>query len=100
MSRAEAARKFGQSVEMVELEAGDYLLSAMIDLGPVRDAGMGGRRATDWPEILTYADATGRISRGVEAEIMRAMCVRYLSGMVLGEDPMSISSMEREGGDQ
>jgi hypothetical protein len=52
-------------------------------------------RATDWPEIVPFAQATGRIAGGWEAETLFEMCQAYFTEVQGGSDPFRISPMDR-----
>ena len=59
---AERAEKRGEPVEpgLPEIDAGQYLIDAMMALGPTRSNGMG-EEPTDWHIIAPFVQATGRL---------------------------------------
>lgn len=77
-----------------ELEAGAYLVEAMLRLGPVRSDGMGDRPA-DWPEIDAFARLTARITEPWEAELLHDMCAAYAAERAKGENVLTIAPMDR-----
>ncbi|WP_406870096.1 hypothetical protein ABEB22_08790 [Thioclava sp. 'Guangxiensis'] len=79
----------GRPLGLPELDAGRYLVEAMIRLDPVRSTGLD-LRATDWPEISAFMQATGRITEGWEAELLFEMCAGYFAARQAGEDPLAV----------
>jgi hypothetical protein len=79
---------------MVELEAGEYLLNAVQELGPVRSNGMG-LTAPDWTEITAFASSHGLDLIPWEFRAIRRMCIAYISGLRTGVEALSIPPMER-----
>lgn len=75
------------------MSAGGYLLEAMSALDPLRNNGFG-ERATDWPEIKAFADATGRVSEPWELEALHSMCQCYFRGNQIGRNPLAHSPLE------
>lgn len=91
----QAFRAAGKSPPVPDLpDGGEYLVEAMVALGPVRESGEG-LRPTDWPEIYPFARATRRVEDPFELEALHRMCSAYLSGYRAGESPFSIPPMER-----
>lgn len=82
-------------VPLPEVDAGRYLLSALIKMGPVRPMPMGGWRAADWPEIYAFARSTGRIAEPWEADALYDMAQAYVVGLSEGENPLSIAPIDR-----
>lgn len=80
---------------MVDLDAGQYLLDALQELGPIRSTGMG-LTTPEWQEIVAFANANGLDFAPWEFRIIRKMCSRYLAGYNSGKDPLSIPPIERE----
>ncbi|WP_339109269.1 hypothetical protein [Thioclava sp. GXIMD4216] len=85
----------GRPLGLPDLDAGAYLVEAMIRLDPVRSTGLD-LRATDWPEISAFMQATGRISEGWEAELLFDMCAGYFEARQAGEDPLAVGDFEIE----
>lgn len=79
-----------------ELSAGEYIVEAMMVMGPIRSSGMG-EAATDWDIILPFVSVTGRLSERWEIETLADMCRIYAAGKVEGENPLSIPPVERVG---
>lgn len=77
-----------------DLDAGGYLVEAMLRLGPMRSDGMGERQA-DWPEIDAFARLTGRITEAWEAELLHDMCAAYTQERSQGENPLTIPPVDR-----
>ncbi|WCK26654.1 phage tail assembly chaperone [Agrobacterium pusense] len=80
---------------MPDLEAGEYLLDALKELGPIRSNGMG-LGAPDWQELVAFASANDLALQPWEFRLIRKMAAAYLSGFNSGEEPLSIPPMERE----
>jgi hypothetical protein len=79
---------------LVEVDAGQYLVNWMHQLGPVRSNGMG-LSIPDWSEIMAFMIANGVRPEPWEARTLRAMCKAYLSGLNTGKEPLSIPPIER-----
>ncbi len=77
-----------------DLDAGAYLIEAMLRLGPVRSDGMGERPA-DWPEIDAFTRLTGRITEPWEAELLYDMCAAYSTERAKGENVLTIAPTDR-----
>ncbi len=82
----------------MEIERGEYLLAALMDLGPTRPTGWG-LRAVDWPEITAFAQGTGRVAEAWEMEALRKMALGYAAGLANGADPLAIMPSERQSDD-
>lgn len=63
-------------------------------LGPTRSDGMG-ERPVDWPEIVAFANGTGRVSEPWELEALANMAQGYLSERQAGAEPLSVPPVER-----
>lgn len=79
---------------LVELNAGDYLLDALEELGPIRSTGMG-LTTPDWQEMVAFAAANGAVFAPWEYRALKKMASAYLSGFNSGKDPLSIPPIER-----
>lgn len=77
-----------------EIEAGEYLIEAMIELEPIRSNGVG-LVVPDWQEILAFKDANELPLVAWENRLIRKMCKVYLSGFNSGKEALSIPPMER-----
>jgi hypothetical protein len=86
----------GDEPNLPELILSDHLCNAMFKLGPTRHSGLG-MQATGWSEITPFAQATGRVSSGWEAETLFEMCQAYHTEIQAGESPFRISPMDRAG---
>lgn len=75
-------------------DGGSYLIHAMLALNPVRAMAMGGERATDWPEIYPFMQATGLIVEPWEALALHQMCRSYCAGFTAGQVASARSPME------
>ena len=80
---------------MVELEAGDYLLDLVQQLGPIRYTGMG-MTVPEWHEVTAFAHAAGLSLAAWEYRLIRRMCAAYLREYSAGKDPLSMPPIERE----
>lgn len=89
------ARASGAALGLPELGALQYLVDALLRLGPIRSDGMGPRPA-DWPEIDAFARQTGRVTEPWEAEAIFDMCHGYLDGLEAGKDPLGIAPADRQ----
>jgi len=93
----EALQKQGKTPRMPSLSPGGYLFEAMQRLGPTRQSDMGGLRATDWPEIMAFAQGTGRVSEPWEIEQLYDMAQAYVAGYRTGCKLFGIEPMEQAG---
>lgn len=75
---------------MVDLDAGEYLLNALLQIGPVVNNGMG-LVAQPWTEIRAFC---GDSFEEWEAVAIRRMSEAYLRGLNL-TSPLAIMPMER-----
>ncbi|WP_249740705.1 hypothetical protein [Agrobacterium rubi] len=82
---------------MPEMEAGEYLLDTLKELGPIRSNGMG-LVTPDWQEIVAFATANGLALHPWEFRTLKKMASAYLHGFNSGKEPLSIPPMEREAG--
>ena len=90
-------RRRGEPVPLPELDGGEYLVEAMLRLGPMRQTGFGLRPA-DWVEVEAFARATRRITEPWEAEVLMDMCAGYHAAYEAGEDLAQVAPMEGGGG--
>lgn len=79
---------------LVELEAGDYLLDLLQQLGPIRSGGMG-LTTPDWQEVVAFASASSLDLEPWEYRLIRRMCAGYLREFNAGKEPLSIPPIER-----
>lgn len=89
------AQRLKEPLGLPELDEGEYLIEAFFRLGPTRNNGMS-VTPTDWSEIKSFADLTGRISEPWEAEVLFDMCRGYHEARLAGEDPLAMSPVEIE----
>lgn len=80
---------------MPEIEAGEYLLEALFEAGPVKSNGFG-------PAALTVTDAAeygrvmGTLVEPWEFRLLHLMSAAFLDGYRSGADPLAIQPMDRE----
>ncbi|MBL8560900.1 MAG: hypothetical protein JNN06_01350 [Gemmobacter sp.] len=74
------------------LDGGEYLVEAMLRLGPMRQTGIGLRPA-DWTEIDAFVRLTQRVSEPWEAEALFEMCAGYCAAYEAGEDLLAEAPM-------
>lgn len=77
------------------ITAGQYLLDALYEAGPVKSDPLAGSVALDWTDLHAYVALTGAISEPWEARALRDMSQAYERGMREGSNPFSIMPMER-----
>lgn len=80
---------------MPNIEAGEYLLDTLKELGPIRSNGMG-LITPDWQELVAFASANGLRLQPWEFQTLKKMAAAYLAGFNSGKEPLSIPPMERE----
>lgn len=74
---------------MPPVSAGEYLISALVEIGFV-ESGANGPTPVSWRELTAYGDATGEVSKPWEFRTLRAMSVAYLDGHSIGRDDFGI----------
>lgn len=85
-------------VPYVELEAGDYLMNMLMEVGPALNDPMGGTVPISWQELNSYIQLTvGSVERW-EAVLLVEMSQAYCRGLREGTNPLSIMPMERKQG--
>lgn len=94
-SRGERYLDAGLPPPLVEIEAGDYLIEAMRELGPVRSNGMS-LTIPHWQELEAFARSNGLDLRPWEFRAIRKLCAAYLSGFNSGKEALSIPPIERD----
>lgn len=85
----------GRSLPMVAIEAGQYLLDNMQDMGPIVSNGFDMVTRPDGG-ILDYHKGCGIDLAPWEFKALRRMCSAYLDGLNSGKDKFSIPPMDRE----
>lgn len=83
-TRLERKKQNGIEPRFVELEAGDYLLDALVRMGLCLNDPMTGQTALPYADILAFSNATGRISEPWEMEALHDMSRAYLEGLAYG----------------
>ena len=78
VSRRDAALDKGGSIEMPELECGDYLIKHLFDVGPTLAGGMGNSPIT-YSEIEAWQRITGIELLPWEAGLLRRLSAEYLA---------------------
>lgn len=90
-NRARQLEIEGRDYGMPEIEAGQYLLDALMHAGPSIIDPMGNERPLSWVEIAAYQMATRRITEPWEAETLADLSRAYLEGKAQGTDPLGMS---------
>jgi hypothetical protein len=84
----------GQPLPLVELDAGEYLLEALMKLGFCSQAPMGGALPCGYGEVYDFARATSRVDEGWEIETLVDMSSAYCRGLQRGKNPFAKSPMQ------
>lgn len=88
----------GLTPPLVEVGGYGYLLNWLLDheggLGPVRGMGMGGLQPVDWSDITHFRLNLKLELEAWEAQILKAMSARYLSGLERGKNPLARSPID------
>ncbi len=79
----------------VTLAGGGYLMSALMEVGPVITTGLGAH-PIDWLHLDAYMRRTSVITEDWEAQLVVKMSAAFFEGLHEGEDPFSIMPIERE----
>ena len=85
----------GEEPPLTEIEAGQYLLDALFEVGPVSQDGMGNWRPISWTDLQAYASLTGAIGERWEMHTVMRMSKAYLKG-ISDKEPLSIPPCLRE----
>lgn len=93
-SRGELAAQREQPLGLPDLEAGQYLVIALLDAGPTTFDAMG-ERPLSWPDLAAYATATGQWEPW-ELKALRDMSRAYLAGKQAGVDPLAVAPVDQE----
>jgi hypothetical protein len=80
----------------VELDAGEYLLNTLMEVGAIKSAAMGGFLALDWVDLAAYASLTMADIEPWEAKLLRKMSEAFVSGLNEGASPFSIPPADRK----
>jgi hypothetical protein len=80
----------------VELDAGEYLLSILMEAGPIKAGPMGGPSALDWGDLRNYDYFSAGGIEHWEAKLLIRMSEAFVSGMNEGESSFSIAPADRE----
>ena len=94
-SRVKQYQDAGRTPPFVPVEACGYLMDALIEAGPVKSDGAGGRIALEWPDIDCYARRTGTVTEAWEASILRHMSIAFANGLQEGKNAFSIAPVDR-----
>jgi hypothetical protein len=81
---------------LVTLDAGEYLLDALMDAGPTKSAPMGGVQSLDWVDLAAYASLAMPDLEPWEASLLNKMSAAFVAGMNEGTSPFSIPPADRE----
>lgn len=76
---------------------GAYLLDCLWIAGPVRAGSMGDERPIDWPELVGFAQATGRVDPGHELEALFKLAQEFATGKATGRDVFSLPPYDPDG---
>lgn len=72
---------------MPALDAGEYLVAALLEVGPCTITGFGDEVPITWDVLVAYAQATGAISEPWEYRAVMNMSLSYVDGKRRGADP-------------
>ncbi|MGR3574010.1 MAG: hypothetical protein ACU0CF_04645 [Sagittula sp.] len=95
MNWLEWHRERGKPIETVELEAGDYLVEALLSAGPTTRDAMGGEAPLPWSEVWAFASATRAVSEPWEMQALVAMSRAYIEGKAGGATPFAIAPIHQ-----
>ena len=95
VSRSKEYDDAGIAPPFVPVDACGYLMSALIEAGPVKSDGMGNRLPLDWLDLKAFADMTGAVTEPWEASMLRRMSIAFANGLQEGKNPFSIAPVDR-----
>ena len=84
----------------VELGAGEYLLSILMDAGPIKSAPMGGPVPLSWGDLRDYDHFSISPIEYWEASLLIEMSAAFVAGMNEGVSPFSIPPADRDSAKQ
>ena len=94
-SRLEQYRKEGKTPPMPTITAGQYLIDALLKMGPTKAGGMGGEMPVEWLDIFAFSMSTRDVGEPWEMEALHQMSGAYLEGKTEGQNVFSKPPMER-----
>ena len=80
----------------VELTEGGYLLSILMEAGPIKSSPMGGVQSLDWGDLSDYNAIAGAELESWEAKLVYEMSDAFFTGMNEGTNPFSIPPADRK----
>lgn len=75
----------GEPLASVSIEAGEYLLDALISAGPCTWGPMGDAMPLSWLDLWAFGQATRAVSEPWEFETLHEMSRAFVSGLALGK---------------
>lgn len=95
-SRGELLKRQDRPLGLPELDAGAYIVNALVEAGPTIFDGMG-ERPLSWVDIDAYARATGGDWQPWELRAVFGMSRAYLAGKQAGKEPLAVPPTEDQG---
>jgi len=83
-------------IPQVNLDEEQYLLDALMVVGPSNPGLMGGELPISWSDVWYYGKSTQDISKPWEFQALIRMSQRYMRGKITGVDPLSYSPLEMQ----
>lgn len=87
-------RAMGQTPEMPDVGNSVYLLEALLDM-KIAVAGEYGPRSQTWGEVLAFSEATNRVKKAWERQVLFDMSWEYVQEYGKATSPFMKSPMER-----
>ena len=81
---------------MPYIQAGQYLLAALQEVGPTMHNPMGGELPLDWAALWAYGQATDSGFEPWEYRALHRMSRTYLAAKIAGREPLAIDPVEQE----
>lgn len=77
------------------MDAGGYLIEALLDAGPTAPGPMGGEMPLSWTDIWDYAQATRAITEPWEMKLLSQFSREYLAAKLAGADVFAIDPVDQ-----
>lgn len=81
---------------MPDIEAGAYLIDALMEAGPTLAHPMGGEMPLDWPTVAAYGQVMQTVSDPWEYKALIDMSRAYLAARIAGKSPLAMPPIEQE----
>lgn len=89
-------QRMGEDFALPDIEAGAYLIDALMEAGPTLAHPMGGEMPLDWPTVAAYGQVMQTVSDPWEYKALIDMSRAYLAARIAGKSPLAMPPIEQE----